>query len=193
MFEIRKSLEFSAAHALRDYVGPCAAPRHNYRVEAIVRGEALDPREILMTSTTSIASWPRRWDRWIIGPERGPSLRSGEPDRGGHRGLVLRADGGARSRGHRGRAVLAAVRLWEPRRLRGLFGVATSEGRPPPGGAAPSHRPPPPSWPGRSPCPARHHRFRIHDPHDGATPGAASTVTLQGSMRPTRGLAERAL
>jgi 6-pyruvoyltetrahydropterin/6-carboxytetrahydropterin synthase len=49
MFEIRKSLEFSAAHALRDYVGPCARTHgHNYRIEAIVRGEALDPREILI-------------------------------------------------------------------------------------------------------------------------------------------------
>lgn len=49
MFEIRKSAEFAAAHALRDYDGPCARPHgHNYKVEVVVRGENLDDQRMLM-------------------------------------------------------------------------------------------------------------------------------------------------
>jgi 6-pyruvoyltetrahydropterin/6-carboxytetrahydropterin synthase len=49
MFEIQKSATFSAAHSLRDYVGPCARNHgHNYRVEIVVRGEVLDPAEMLI-------------------------------------------------------------------------------------------------------------------------------------------------
>ena len=49
MFEIQKSVTFSAAHSLRDYVGPCARNHgHNYRVEVVVRGKSLDPQEMLI-------------------------------------------------------------------------------------------------------------------------------------------------
>jgi len=49
MYTVRKSLEFSAAHALRDYEGPCARVHgHNYRVEVEVRGPELDGRELLV-------------------------------------------------------------------------------------------------------------------------------------------------
>ena len=40
IFTVRKSLSFSAAHALRDYDGPCARTHgHNYRVEVELTGE----------------------------------------------------------------------------------------------------------------------------------------------------------
>lgn len=49
MFTVRKSLTFSAAHALRDYDGPCARVHgHDYRVEVEVRGETLNGQEILL-------------------------------------------------------------------------------------------------------------------------------------------------
>ena len=49
MYVVRKSLEFSAAHALRDYEGPCARVHgHNYRVEVEVQGPELDGRELLV-------------------------------------------------------------------------------------------------------------------------------------------------
>ena len=49
MYTIRKSLPFSAAHALRDYDGPCARVHgHNYRVEVIVEGSDTDDRELLI-------------------------------------------------------------------------------------------------------------------------------------------------
>jgi 6-pyruvoyltetrahydropterin/6-carboxytetrahydropterin synthase len=45
MFEVQKSASFSAAHALRDYEGPCARNHgHNYRVEVVVRSDRLDAR-----------------------------------------------------------------------------------------------------------------------------------------------------
>jgi 6-pyruvoyltetrahydropterin/6-carboxytetrahydropterin synthase len=49
MFRVRKSLEFSAAHALRDYEGPCSRIHgHNYRVEVEVQGEELDGARLLI-------------------------------------------------------------------------------------------------------------------------------------------------
>jgi 6-pyruvoyltetrahydropterin/6-carboxytetrahydropterin synthase len=49
MYIVRKSMEFSAAHALRDYEGPCARVHgHNYRVEVEVQGPDLDERELLV-------------------------------------------------------------------------------------------------------------------------------------------------
>jgi len=49
MYEVQKSAEFSAAHALRDYEGPCARNHgHNYRVEIVVRGETLDRQRLLI-------------------------------------------------------------------------------------------------------------------------------------------------
>jgi 6-pyruvoyltetrahydropterin/6-carboxytetrahydropterin synthase len=49
MYEVQKSAEFSAAHTLRDYEGPCARNHgHNYRVEVVVRGEKLDPQRLLI-------------------------------------------------------------------------------------------------------------------------------------------------
>lgn len=49
MFEIMKTAEFAAAHALRDYDGPCARNHgHNYKLEICVRGETLDGQCMLM-------------------------------------------------------------------------------------------------------------------------------------------------
>lgn len=49
MFEITKTVTFSAAHALRDYDGPCARKHgHNYRLEVVVRGDRLDDQRMLM-------------------------------------------------------------------------------------------------------------------------------------------------
>ena len=49
MYEVQKSAEFSAAHALRDYEGPCARNHgHNYRIEIVVRGETLDGQRLLI-------------------------------------------------------------------------------------------------------------------------------------------------
>ena len=49
MYEIQKSAEFSAAHALRDYEGPCARNHgHNYRIEIVVRGHTLDRQRLLI-------------------------------------------------------------------------------------------------------------------------------------------------
>ena len=49
MFEVRKSVRFSAAHSLRDYEGPCARNHgHNYKVEAVVRGNKLDNARMLI-------------------------------------------------------------------------------------------------------------------------------------------------
>ena len=48
-YTIRKSMTFIAAHALRDYDGPCARTHgHNYRVEVEVQGERTDHRELLI-------------------------------------------------------------------------------------------------------------------------------------------------
>jgi 6-pyruvoyltetrahydropterin/6-carboxytetrahydropterin synthase len=42
-------MEFSAAHALRDYEGPCARTHgHNYRIEVVVQGRDLDDRRLLI-------------------------------------------------------------------------------------------------------------------------------------------------
>ncbi|NNF07589.1 MAG: 6-carboxytetrahydropterin synthase QueD [Candidatus Eisenbacteria bacterium] len=49
MYRVRKSQEFSAAHSLRDYDGPCARIHgHNYRVEVDVVGDKLDDQELLV-------------------------------------------------------------------------------------------------------------------------------------------------
>ena len=49
MFTIQKSAEFAAAHALRDYDGPCARNHgHNYKLEILVQGETLDEKRMLM-------------------------------------------------------------------------------------------------------------------------------------------------
>jgi len=49
MFEIQTSIEFSAAHSLRDYEGPCARNHgHNYRLEIVVRTERLNDQEMVM-------------------------------------------------------------------------------------------------------------------------------------------------
>ena len=49
MYVVKKSLPFSAAHALRDYDGPCARVHgHNYRVEVEVQGEKLGDNELLV-------------------------------------------------------------------------------------------------------------------------------------------------
>lgn len=49
MFEIGVEASFSAAHALRDYPGKCANVHgHNFRVQAIVRGEQLSEAGLLV-------------------------------------------------------------------------------------------------------------------------------------------------
>lgn len=49
VYIVKKSLPFSAAHALRDYEGPCARVHgHNYRVEVEVAGESLLSNELLV-------------------------------------------------------------------------------------------------------------------------------------------------
>ena len=49
MFEIQTSIEFSAAHSLRDYDGPCARNHgHNYRLEIVVRAERLNDQKMVM-------------------------------------------------------------------------------------------------------------------------------------------------
>jgi 6-pyruvoyltetrahydropterin/6-carboxytetrahydropterin synthase len=48
-FEILKSAEFAAAHALREYNGPCARNHgHNYKVEIVIQGRELDPQRMLI-------------------------------------------------------------------------------------------------------------------------------------------------
>lgn len=49
MFELQKSAEFSAAHSLREYDGPCVRNHgHNYRLEVVVQGNALDELGMLV-------------------------------------------------------------------------------------------------------------------------------------------------
>lgn len=49
MFEILKSAEFSAAHSLRNYDGPCARNHgHNYKIEIVVTGHRLDDRRMII-------------------------------------------------------------------------------------------------------------------------------------------------
>lgn len=49
MHELIVERSFSAAHALRDYDGPCARLHgHNYRVELGVVGDDLDPNGMLL-------------------------------------------------------------------------------------------------------------------------------------------------
>lgn len=49
MFEVGITDEFAAAHAIRDYNGPCERIHgHNYRVEVVVAGCETDPRGIVV-------------------------------------------------------------------------------------------------------------------------------------------------
>ena len=49
MYIVKKSLSFSAAHALRDYEGPCARVHgHNYRVEVEVWGAEVAANQLLV-------------------------------------------------------------------------------------------------------------------------------------------------
>jgi 6-pyruvoyltetrahydropterin/6-carboxytetrahydropterin synthase len=49
MFELMVETEFSAAHALRNYHGKCTRVHgHNFRVQALVRGQRLDEATGLM-------------------------------------------------------------------------------------------------------------------------------------------------
>ncbi|MBC7288562.1 MAG: 6-carboxytetrahydropterin synthase QueD [Armatimonadetes bacterium] len=49
MYEVAVTREFSAAHYLRDYSGPCERLHgHNYLVEVVVRGRELDDRGLLI-------------------------------------------------------------------------------------------------------------------------------------------------
>ena len=49
MFELTVELEFSAAHRLPDYPGPCARLHgHNYRVVVVVEGEQLNAQGMLI-------------------------------------------------------------------------------------------------------------------------------------------------
>ncbi len=50
MFQLTVTADFAAAHCLRNYGGACENLHgHNFAVEAVVRGETLDPKvEILM-------------------------------------------------------------------------------------------------------------------------------------------------
>lgn len=49
MYELVVTGEFSAAHALRDYKGPCERMHgHNYRIEIAVTGERLNEQGLLV-------------------------------------------------------------------------------------------------------------------------------------------------
>ncbi|UCD56288.1 MAG: 6-carboxytetrahydropterin synthase QueD [Candidatus Hydrogenedentota bacterium] len=49
MYELTVKGVFSAAHSLRDYVGPCSKLHgHNWVVEVVVRGDGLQPNGILV-------------------------------------------------------------------------------------------------------------------------------------------------
>jgi 6-pyruvoyltetrahydropterin/6-carboxytetrahydropterin synthase len=49
MFELGVHSEFAAAHALRDYHGPCERLHgHNYQVEVVIGGDTLDDRGLLL-------------------------------------------------------------------------------------------------------------------------------------------------
>ncbi len=49
MYRVAITAHFSAAHALRDYNGPCERLHgHNYRVEVVVAGSELDERGLLI-------------------------------------------------------------------------------------------------------------------------------------------------
>jgi 6-pyruvoyltetrahydropterin/6-carboxytetrahydropterin synthase len=49
MFQLGVHAEFAAAHALRDYDGPCERLHgHNYEVEVTIAGDALDERGLLL-------------------------------------------------------------------------------------------------------------------------------------------------
>lgn len=49
MFQLGVHAEFAAAHALRDYDGPCERLHgHNYQVEVTISGDTLDERGLLL-------------------------------------------------------------------------------------------------------------------------------------------------
>jgi 6-pyruvoyltetrahydropterin/6-carboxytetrahydropterin synthase len=49
MYEIRATVNFDAAHFLRNYIGPCAKMHgHSWKVEAAVTGSELGQSELLM-------------------------------------------------------------------------------------------------------------------------------------------------
>jgi 6-pyruvoyltetrahydropterin/6-carboxytetrahydropterin synthase len=115
MYEIQKCADFSAAHALRDYVGPCARNHgHNYRVEIVVRGETLDRQRLLIDFADLdrlLAPLVERLDHQNLNEI--PPFDRVNPTAEAiaewfYRGLVEPV---ARATG--GRATLALVRLWE--------------------------------------------------------------------------------
>lgn len=115
MYEIQKSAEFSAAHALRDYEGPCARTHgHNYRVEAIVRGERLDSREILIDFydlDRILAAAVERLDHRDLNGV--PPFDSVNPTAEAIAAWFYREMAEPVRNATGGRAALAAVRLWE--------------------------------------------------------------------------------
>jgi len=57
VYRVRKSLSFSAAHALRDYEGPCSRVHgHNYRVEVELYGPSLGKNQLL-TDFYDVDAW----------------------------------------------------------------------------------------------------------------------------------------
>ena len=115
MYEVQKSAEFSAAHTLRDYEGPCARNHgHNYRVEIVVRGKALDAQRLLIDFADLdriLAPLVARLDHQNLNEI--PPFDTVNPTAEAiaewfYRGMVE-----AVSKATDGRARLAAVRLWE--------------------------------------------------------------------------------
>jgi len=115
MYEVQKSVEFSAAHALRDYEGPCARNHgHNYRVEIAVRGDTLDRQKLLIDFAELdriLAPLVARVDHQNLNEI--PPFDRVNPTAEAiaewfYRGMVESV-----AKATEGRARLAAVRLWE--------------------------------------------------------------------------------
>jgi 6-pyruvoyltetrahydropterin/6-carboxytetrahydropterin synthase len=115
MFEVQKSAEFSAAHSLRDYDGPCARNHgHNYRVEVVVRGRRLDDRRMIIDFETIdeiLEPVVRRVDHRNLNEI--PPFDTVNPTAEAIAAWFFAELKDAVARGTGGRGHLAAVRLWE--------------------------------------------------------------------------------
>lgn len=115
MFEIQKSAEFSAAHSLRDYDGPCARNHgHNYRVEILVRGESLDAQGMIIDFEDldrMLAAVIERVDHRNLNEV--PPFDVENPTAEVIAAWFFRELEDKVAEGTRGRGRLAAIRLWE--------------------------------------------------------------------------------
>jgi 6-pyruvoyltetrahydropterin/6-carboxytetrahydropterin synthase len=115
VFEIVKSAEFAAAHALRDYDGACARNHgHNYKIEIVIRGERLDGQEMLVDFARLdhvLAPLIERVDHRNLNDL--PPFDSVNPTAEAVAAWIHRELAPPVAQVSGGRARLAAVRLWE--------------------------------------------------------------------------------